>query len=422
MGQVRYKDILARLSWSPDQQKRHAETRLHALLEHAATNVPYYEKRIRAHGVTVRDLRRLNDLTILPLTSRADLERSGDAFLARGAQRTECATRCRGAPGKHALHIYLAPEECQTIRAIERRIVESNGLKGRYNSLTVLPPDQIPPPPSWTERLFKGLHRHVSAFETIAEHLRILTQFRPDCFGAPLWTLNRLAQEIRKGHPLGFVPRLLMSWGEPMRQSDRETLRDTFDIAPTDLYQVWEFGPVAAECPKRDGLHVNFDLAHIESLRAGRPVGPGEAGEVVITSLANKTMPLIRYRVGDVAKWKEGPCACGWQGPMLEGVHGRLEHSVRLPSGVVVAARQFEECLDQFTNVVAYRAIQTEPRMVEVLVIPGTLFQERTAQLVRGKCLELFNQQVGVELRMVNELPLLTGNRRQSVICKLPHV
>jgi hypothetical protein len=42
--------------------------------------------------------------------------------------------------------------------------------------------------------------------------------------------------------------------------------------------------------------------------------------------------------------------------------------------------------------------------------------------LVREKCLELFSNQVGVELRMVNELPLLTGPRRQPVICKLPHV
>jgi hypothetical protein len=42
--------------------------------------------------------------------------------------------------------------------------------------------------------------------------------------------------------------------------------------------------------------------------------------------------------------------------------------------------------------------------------------------LVRGKCLGLFNHKVGVELRVVNELPFLTGCRRQPVICKLPHV
>jgi len=214
----------------------------------------------------------------------------------------------------------------------------------------------------------------------------------------------------------------LLSWGEPIRQCDRELFRETLKVEPTDMYQVWEFGPIAAECPKHQGLHLNFDLVHIEILRDGRLVGAGEIGEAVITSLANFTMPLIRYRVGDVASWKNGPCACGWKGPVLEGVHGRIEQSILLPEGIYVTSRQLADCLDQFTNVMAYRAIQTERRMVELLLVPGTLFQERTAQLVRQKCLELLNHKAGVELRVVNELPLLTGPRRQPIVCKVPHV
>lgn len=421
MGSIRYNEIAERIGWSSEQQAHYRDGRLHAVLEHAITNVPFYEKCLRAHGLTPRDIRHLKDLTVLPLTSQADFEGEHEAFLARGTQPGTCVSRYRGGTNDRTLHIYLSPEECQTVRAIERRTIESGGLTGRYSSVAILPPNQTPPLPDWRERLFHGRRRYVSSFETVHEQLRILLQTRPDCIASSLWILSRLAGEIRRSQPLGFAPRFLLSWGEPMRTRDRETLHQAFGVAPTDMYPIWEFGPIAAECPRRNGLHVNFDLGYVEILRDKHPAEPGEVGEVVITSLVNFTMPLIRYRVGDVASWKNGPCSCGWQGPVLEGVHGRLDQAVLLPTGAYVGARQIEECLDQFTNVVGYRAIQTEPRMVELLVVPGTLFQERTAQLAREKCLELFNHKVGVELRVVYELPLLTSPRRHSVICKLPH-
>ena len=428
MKRSRYKEILKRPSWSPKQLAHYEQSRLRALLEHAAKNVSFYEKRLRQHGLTLRDLRRLKDLSFLPLTSMADLESDSKAFLARGVQRSECVGRCRPGESAQMLRVYLSPEENETREAIGRRIEVFNGLKGRHSCLMILPPNQITPTSvslglgSWRERLLGGRRCCVPASETPPEQLRVLQRLRPACVAAPLWVLMRLAREVREDRPLRFRPRLLLSWGEPARASDREVLRETFGIAPTDVYRAWEFGTIAAECPQHNGLHINFDLVHVEIIRGERAAGPGETGEVVLTALANRTMPLIRYRVGDLATWKRDPCTCGWQGPVLEGVHGRVENAFVLPSGTFVTSRQFEDCLDQFTNVVAYRAIQTGRRKVEVLAVPGTLFQERTTQLLREKCLELLNNEVGVELRLVNELPILAGPRRQSILCKLPGV
>jgi len=422
MAHIRYKELLARLSWSPQQLAHYDDVCLHSVLEHAVQNVPFYEKHFRQHGLGVRDLRYLKDLTLLPLTSKSDLKNDSESFLARGTVRKNCMNLAGSAESKQGLRVYLSAEECEVVRGIEQRVVKMNGLKGRYSSLMVMPPGQAPPPLNWCARLFRGRRDYLPTTETPAEQLRVLHESQPACVGAPLWILNRLAQEIRKGKSLGFSPRLLLCWGEAIRQSDRETLSETFGLAPTDVYQVWEFGTLATQCPKRDGLHVNADFVHVEIVRNGREVGPGEIGEVVVTTLANRTMPLIRHRVGDVASWKKDPCACGWQGPTLEGVHGQLEQAIVLPSGAFVSPRRFEECLDQFTNVVAYRAIQREPRMVEVMVVPGTLFQERTGKMVREKCIEVFNSQMGVEVKVVNELPLMTGHRRRSVVCKLPHV
>ena len=421
MATIRYGDILHRLEWSVQQQQRYRESRLRPLLAHAANKVPFYKKTFHRHGISERDVRHLRDLSLLPLTSRADLEGDPKAFLSEGVQRRACICRTNARTAEKAVELYLSSEENELLCAIERRLVESNGLKGRYSCLAAVPPADIPDKQSWRDRLFHGRRDGISDAETVAEQLRVLRERKPECFSAPLWILTRLVREIRKGSELGFRPTLLLTCGEPLRQVDCEALREAFGIVPTDVYRTWEFGPLAAECSQHAGLHVNFDMVYIEILRNGRLVEPGETGEVVVTGLANRTMPLIRYRLGDLARMKKDPCACGWPGPVLEGVYGRIEHAIALPGGDFVTARQLEECLDQFSNVREYRVVQSDRRMIEVLVVPATLFQDKTAQLVRNKCLELCRNQIGVELKIVGDLPLLSSRRRQSIISKVPH-
>ncbi|MCX8036118.1 MAG: hypothetical protein N3D11_03495 [Candidatus Sumerlaeia bacterium] len=420
MAKIHPKDILDRAHWSAHQIAKFVESRLHRVIERAAQHVPFYEKRFHSHGIKLRDIRQLRDISILPFTTRADLQREADALLARDVVRESCRQRAAVAePGAAAPHVFLSPDEYETIRLIERRIIETHGLTGRHDRVAILPQGLTPPPQTWLDSILRGRRYYIPTSETTLEHLHVISRVKPDCVAAPLWALSRISGEIRKGKALGFQPRLLLSWGEVMRASDRDALRETFGVPPTDVYSVWELGPVAAECPARDGLHVNFDLVHVEILHNGHPVNPGEPGEVVLTSLANDTMPLIRYRVGDVASWKKGPCKCGWQGPVLEGVHGRFEHSVHLPGGGYVGTRHIEHILDQFTNVLAYRLVQTDPRKVEILVVPTTMFNDRTSAMMRTKCLELFNQQIGVEIKVVDELPIVRSPRRHSVVCKI---
>jgi phenylacetate-CoA ligase len=66
---------------------------------------------------------------------------------------------------------------------------------------------------------------------------------------------------------------------------------------------------------------------------AGRHVGPGETGRVVLTSLYNYATPLIRYEIGDYARLGAHRCACGRMLPVLSEVHGRRRNMITLPDG-----------------------------------------------------------------------------------------
>lgn len=83
------------------------------------------------------------------------------------------------------------------------------------------------------------------------------------------------------------------------------------------------------ECLAHAGYHLREADLIVEIVDGnGTPLPDGETGEVVITTLLREAMPLIRYRTGDVSRLLPGPCPCGSLVRRLEGVRGRLTHSI----------------------------------------------------------------------------------------------
>ena len=71
----------------------------------------------------------------------------------------------------------------------------------------------------------------------------------------------------------------------------------------------------------------------------GTPASPGEVGRIVVTSLVNYAMPLIRYVIGDLGAWAESPCGCGRAWPLLREVTGRISDTFVRADGTLVAGQ-----------------------------------------------------------------------------------
>ena len=106
---------------------------------------------------------------------------------------------------------------------------------------------------------------------------------------------------------------------------------------------------IASECDRHDGMHVMAEGLFVEVIRGDQPAQPGELGAVLVTDLLNMAMPLIRYRIGDMAATDESACPCGRGLPRLRTVEGRVTYFLvgadgRLVSGaaltVVVVAKR----------------------------------------------------------------------------------
>lgn len=143
---------------------------------------------------------------------------------------------------------------------------------------------------------------------------------------------------------------------EPWPESGRERLVAALGVDAFNEYGMGELlGPgMAAECPVKQGMHVWSDHLLVECIdpETLEPVGDGERGELVWTSLTSESMAMIRYRSRDISSLTWEACPCGRTHPRIGRITGRSDDALSI-GGLIVFPSQIEEVLvgfDEFAN------------------------------------------------------------------------
>jgi len=151
---------------------------------------------------------------------------------------------------------------------------------------------------------------------------------------------NRIAHEFK----------IIETTGEPLSDQNRKSIENALNGQVYDAYGLAEC-IVGVECTCHDGYHYWPDSVIVEIIdpRNTTPVADGEEGEIVVTNFINTTMPIIRYRTGDLGCKTRGFCKCGSDLPRV-WVKGRIKSTVFLPGGVKITQGQIIKVLDLFPN------------------------------------------------------------------------
>lgn len=214
------------------------------------------------------------------------------------------------------------------------------------------------------------------------------------------------------------APRAVAFTAGPLQPTSRARIEAAFRAPLYDNYRCGEVPWLAGECATREGLHVFADERLVEIVdEDGRPVAPGEVGEVVITDLTNRVFPLVRYRLGDRAALLERPCSCGVTLPLMSPVDGRVSDQVRLPDGRVLDPTWFVARLAHADQPLRqYRVVQHVDAGISVLAVPSdepraidTL--EETVATMRHELGDV----VDVRLEVVGSIPHDRGKTRDVV-------
>jgi phenylacetate-CoA ligase len=166
-----------------------------------------------------------------------------------------------------------------------------------------------------------------------------------------------------------YRPQAVMSGGEVLSLKTRRRLEEFFGCKVVNRYGMSEVGLIATEC-MGGYLHIDTSAHYLEIVKeSGQPAEPGEIGQIVISGLGNRVMPLIRYKTRDVGAIDLSPCECGHRSPRLVNFGGRKLPNFTLPNGQAYSPFPLTSVLfDTFPNLNEFQVVQESSDVLSLLV------------------------------------------------------
>lgn len=415
LEKLRYLREFERTQYLPPEAIRAIQfDRLRLALEHAYDRCPFYMESFDRAGVGPRDLRTLDDLGAFPILEKQDIQGRRDDMVARDWPAADLIPNYTGGSTGAPLTFFLdhARRRSRWAAAIrhDRWAGWDIGDKAAY--LWGALRDE--PAMIWRQRLRRAMIEpqiflntaHITE-EKLLGFYEEMRRFRPAVVQAYARSAALFARFLKERGLAPPRPRSVVATAEVLEDDDRAVIEEVFGCPVFNRYGCREVSIIASECAAHRGLHVMSEGLCLEIIRGGRPAQPGEDGEILVTDLMNRAMPLIRYRIGDVAAWEEGPCDCGRGLPRLRRVTGRatdflVGHDGRLVSGpfLTLAAVGKRPSLGQL------QIHQDRAGVVRFRIKPGPRFQNPAdVDFLRETARAYLGETTEVEWEFVDELP-----------------
>ncbi|WP_027178705.1 phenylacetate--CoA ligase family protein [Maridesulfovibrio bastinii] len=363
--------------------------RLKSLCERVYENVPFYNKKFKEKGIEPGDIKSLDDITKLPFTEKQDL-RNHYPFGLFAVSRDNIVRihSSSGTTGKATVVGYTKRDIRNWANMMARSFAAAGataddiihnaygyglftGGLGVHYGAEALGATIVPVSGGGTRRQVMLLKDFGSTLITSTPSYALF--------------LYETAQEL--GIDFRTLPLRAGIFGaEPWSNSMRKDIEDKMNIKAMDIYGLSEImGPgVAIECIEaQNGLHIMEDhfLPEVIDPETGKHVGPGEVGELVITTLTKEGIPLIRYRTKDLTRINYAACRCGRTFARMERVTGRSDDMLII-RGVNVFPSQIESILIETDGLSPYYQLVVEREgnldilTVKVEMSPGIFSDE----------------------------------------------
>ncbi len=333
--------------------------------------VPFYKKKLDEMGLTPNAIRCLEDTAKLPVTVKNDLRDNYPFGLCAVPLKEVVRVHASsGTTGKPVTGPYTREDLEQWTECMARNLWAA-GLR----------PDDIAQN-AYGHGLFTGgmgFHQGIdrigcTVVPTSAglteRQITLMHDFKSNALlCTPSYALTIAERSEDMGIDVKNLPLRVGVFGaEPWTHAMRKEIETRMGIKAMEAFGLTELGGpgVSFDCENQDGLHINEDhfIAEIVDPETLDPVPLGEKGELLITSIQRRAMPMLRYRTKDITRLTREPCACGRTLIRMDKVFGRTDDMLII-SGVNIFPSQIESFLLDFDEV--------EPQYVLVVRKKGYL-------------------------------------------------
>lgn len=415
---------------SREAAAQRVEARLADTLLHAYRHNAWYRQRLGAVGAVRDDAVRLDAFRNIPVLEREELRRHFDGLACDDRiEGTFEINRSSGSTGEQ-VRFLQDRDYGDWRRAVQ---IQAESWAGYWYGMPKIllwgsPQDLALGHETVRLRIGRWLRNEtcLSAFDmtsaSMTEYLDRIDAVKPFAIHGYADCVFELARQAKRLRRQPHRPRAVMTTAVTLYDHMRTTIAEVFGPV-FNQYGAREVGLIAAETANHDGLMAIGACNHVEILRPdGTPCDPSEPGDVVVTNLTNRTMPLIRYRIGDVASWTD-PRAHAKVWPVLEKVHGRSDDFIRLRDGSLIAPETIEYLLVLvLNNDDWFDQFQAHQESLEAVTVSLVLSPAGAASETLPRRIEEVAQAIGralrgmcrVDVRIVEHIvPTASGKHRR---------
>ena len=407
--------------WSKEQLQDYQDEMLKKLIRHAGKNVPYYRKLFKEIGLDVSSFRGRVDMHEIPLLDKETLRTRKNEFFADNSKKYGITWDSTSGSTGTPLHFILDNSvQANKIAALLRSYkwagysfgkktfsIQSYYFKGRdfqYNKFyNILRFD--------SNRLKK---------ESTLKVIKEINRFKPKFFmGFPfdILMLSKFVEE--KGIKI-YSPQSIVTYGETLSQRKRTFLEKAYNCKVYNFFSLHECAAMISEC-EYGNLHLMEDFALHEIIdENGKDAAEREFGDLIGTSFYNYSMPLIRYKIGDLVKIDDSlkVCNCKRNFRMVKEIVGKQCDFIRTSDGRFLGS-VMSHSIDNARGVVCSQIIQKSLEKFDVNLVVDDFFNENSQiELEKGLRKRLGNQ-IRLEFHQVSQLEKRKSGKTPFIISRI---
>lgn len=397
-------ELLANQQLSRAQVLAKQRADLAAIVDFAAEHVPYYRNRYAG----------ISDFGTLPILTKADVVAHLDDLLADDADRAQAQIGYTGGSTGKPLAFWYDEAKHELMRTGMMRSYMGSGWRPGQKILNFWGARQDTVAggifgAGWAD--FIAAERTIAAYEYTGQQLRewaeFISSYHPvllQGYASIVAELARLVIDERIAMPHSLIG--VYSTAEVLEDSQRELMERAFACKVFNQYGSREIPNIACEC-RHGHMHVFTDMVHLEATADER---------LLLTSLTNRLMPMIRYENGDSGRLLGGDCNCGWPFPLMAMGMCRQNDLIRTPGGKTVHPSAFNRLLYGMTQIRQYQWQQTAPDRMRLSVVASPELGEDFVNDLRATIRAEVDAGMALEVRHVEEIPRSASGKHRFVI------
>jgi phenylacetate-CoA ligase len=423
--------------WSNKELQEMQNKKLQSLIKHAYANVPYYRKIFNERGLVDKDIQTIDDLYKLPILTKDDIRQNFENMQANDFKKWAPSLKTTGGSTGEPLMYYITQDAFSINLAGIFRGLAWAGYKFGDKKITLggsrLVSDKRQTIKGWLVNKLIDRNLSISTLdmseEKVNKYVCQIKKYKPKFVYGYASALYLIANYLKQNKINIIQPVAIFSTAEMLLPHYRKEIEDVFKCEVFDFYGTFDGGPQALECPTHNGYHVSSEKAIMEFLDDnGKPVSPGNPGEIITTDLHNYAMPFIRYAVGDIATPTGERCSCGRGLPFINSIEGRTLDFILLPDGSKVRGSRLidvfyenmgEDYIRELATIKQFQVIQDSLDELVVLIIQDASPTIEETEYIKSELIKALNYPMNINIEFVDTIPQTKAGKKKYIVSNI---